>query len=105
MGQVAVCFLLPHFGHAFTFLNLDELVQPWLGRKCYNSVIGYQRGGCGSGRGFCLFAEEILTSLRHMWESVLSTRNIAVGEIHHGACPRTACDPAGQTDMGQWVHA
>ena len=31
VGQVAVCFLLPHFGHAFTFLNLDELGQPWQG--------------------------------------------------------------------------
>lgn len=33
----------------------------------------------------CLFAEEILSGIRHLWESVLSTGNTAVGKICRGS--------------------
>lgn len=71
------------------------------GRKCCNRAIGYQRGGHGSGRGFPLFAEKILTSVCHLWESVSSTENTVVGKVHNGSCSHIAYDLAGQTDVKQ----
>lgn len=98
VGPVAVCFLLPHFGHAFVFLklNLDEL-----GGNLRGSATGQQRGGWGSGRSIHLFAEEILICVCHVWGSVLSNAYMVVGKIRNGSLPRAACDLVRKREVKQ----
>lgn len=78
-------------------MNLGKLE----GEKVLQKGIGYPRGGCGSGRGLRLFAEQILIGVGPVWESVLNTESTVVGKLHSGPCPHTASDLAGKTQMQQ----
>lgn len=57
------------------------------GQRGLQQGIGSQGGGCSSGRGIRLFAEQILMGVGHVWESVLRTESTVVGRRHGGPCP------------------
>lgn len=81
-------------------MNLGQLE----GEKVLQKGTGYRRGGCGSGRDFRLFAEQILMSAGPVWASVLSADSAVVGMIHSGPWPHAASNPAGKTQMqGLWA--